>query len=76
MDIRSPRWGLPTRIPGLEEGPAWSAMRFVGTPFARALAEAWTAGTPDERARLTEAFPELVAHYRHIAPDVRIELRM
>ncbi|HEY4556081.1 MAG TPA: hypothetical protein VIG68_06560 [Lysobacter sp.] len=74
--MRSPRWGTPARVHALEEGPAWAAMRFVGTPFARALGEAWAAGTPEERDRLTAAFADLVAHYGTLAPDVRIELRM
>lgn len=41
----------------------FTAMRFYGGGFVAPLAEAWFNGDPDNRARLAEAFPDLLRKY-------------
>jgi hypothetical protein len=56
--------------------PAWSAMRHLGSPFARMLAAAWELGTVEQRECLERAFPDLVAQYARIAPEAVIDVKL
>lgn len=44
------------------------AMELRGGSFCRALAAAWYAADPDNKRRIQDAWPELLAKYSHLSP--------